>query len=121
MGSIHAVKMEYDLPDWEMGEAERPAAGGPSPPRYRRWLWQEINLGKRVRARRLLLAIGTLADAYLLGRLRGSALRRNTTCTPPSLQPTAKKRILIGFPQRNYLWPPTTHRCLPTTGHVIRL
>lgn len=52
MGSIHAVKMEYDLPDWEMGEADRPPAGISSPPRYRRWLWQEINLGKRVCFRR---------------------------------------------------------------------
>lgn len=50
MGSIHAVKMEYDIPDWEMGEADRPAtAESSSPPRHRRWLWQEINLGKRVR------------------------------------------------------------------------
>jgi hypothetical protein len=48
MGSIHAVKMEYDIPDWEMGERSH-EAGEREAPRYRRWLWQEINLGKRVR------------------------------------------------------------------------
>jgi hypothetical protein len=47
MGSIHAVKMEYDLPDWDFDMDVR-LTGGKSMPRMRRWLWQEINLGKRV-------------------------------------------------------------------------
>ncbi|KAJ9099284.1 hypothetical protein QFC21_004165 [Naganishia friedmannii] len=47
MGSIHAVKMEYKLPDWDFDMDVRPT-GGKSMPRMRRWLWQEINLGKRI-------------------------------------------------------------------------
>ncbi|KAJ9116388.1 hypothetical protein QFC22_004829 [Naganishia vaughanmartiniae] len=47
MGSIHAVKMEYDLPDWDFDMDVR-QTGGKSMPRMRRWLWQEINLGKRI-------------------------------------------------------------------------
>jgi hypothetical protein len=65
MGSIHAVKMEYDLPDWEMGEPDRSTAGIVSPPRYRRWLWQEINLGKRVCYRRDLSVLLRAADCIV--------------------------------------------------------
>ncbi|GHJ90316.1 hypothetical protein NliqN6_6718 [Naganishia liquefaciens] len=49
MGSIHAVKMEYDVPDWELSHGDLHMADGERQvPKYRRWLWHEINLGKRI-------------------------------------------------------------------------